>query len=163
MLDVIGFHTDRDYQAELDTLNREIRALTIKVTEGRFYSYEDRHNTYGRLDNLHRQAGVLTREAAMETQRLDRLEAAVRLLGDAALGFVAYVVFGPAALPLEPLYEVRLIDPDGYTVPDMIRTNLPAARVDKARTQLLTVDGPAHERMWGRKWAAGYRVQVTSF
>lgn len=162
MLDVLGFHTDRDYQTELDTLNREIRALTNKVTGGHFYSYEDRHNTYGRLDNLNNQARVLAREAAMETQRLDRLADAVCLVGDADLGFIAYVVFGPAALPLEALYEVRLIDPDGYTVPGTIRTNLPADRVQAASRKLMAVDGPAYARVWGHRMSE-YHVQVTPF
>jgi hypothetical protein len=162
MLDTLGFHIDPDYQAELDTLNREITALTNRVTDGLFYSYEDRHNTHGRLHNLQSRARVLTREAAMEDQRIRRLANAVRAAGDAELGFIAYVVFGPAALPVEPLYEVRLIDEDGYTVPGTIRTNLPASRVARASRQLMTVDGPKYARMYGRRWV-GSRVQVTPF
>jgi hypothetical protein len=78
------------------------------------------------------------------------------------LGFIAYVVFGPKALPLEPLYEVRLIDPSGYTVPDTIRTNLPASRVEKVRRKLLSVDARANARLWGYQ-VCEYRVQVTPF
>lgn len=162
MLTALSFHTDPDYQAELATTQAEIRALTHKVTDGRFHSHEDRHNTYGRLDNLRRRETVLIREAAMEDQRLTRLADAVRVAGDADLGFIAYVVFGPAALPVQPLYEVRLIDEDGYTVPGCVRTNLPASRVERAKRHLMTVDGPAYARMWGRRFV-GYRVQVTPF
>lgn len=162
MIDVLGFHDDRDYHAELTALRAEIRALTHKVEDGRFYSYEDRHNTYGRLDNLHRQEQVLVREAAMEDQRLARLADAVRLVGDVELGFIAYVVFGPAALPIRPLYEVRLIDEYGYTVPSCIRTNLPAERVARVERELMTVDGPRYARERALRFV-GYRVQVTPF
>lgn len=162
MLDVLGLHTDRDYQAELATLRTRIRALTAQVTAGRFHSWEARHNTRGELYNLRRQETVLVREAAMEDQRLTRLADAVRLVGDADLGFVAYVVFGPSALPVAPLYEVRLVDEYGHTVPGSVRTNLPADRVERVKTELLTVDGPADARMWGRPFS-GYEVQVTPF
>lgn len=162
MIDVLGFHDNRDYHAELATLRREINTLTIKVTSGSFYSYEDRHNTYGHLDSLTHRESVLVREAAMENQRLDRLADAVRMAGDAELGFIAYVVFGPDALPVEPLYEVRLIDEYGYTVPGSIRTNLPAGRVENASTQLMTVDGPRYARECALRFV-GYRVQVTAF
>jgi hypothetical protein len=162
VIDNLGFHVVRDYQTELTQLNREITALTRKVTIGSFYSHEDRHNTYGRLSDLQARAAPLTTELAMETQRLDRLAAAVRIVGDAQLGFIAYVVFGPKALPLEPLYEVRLLDPNGYTVPGTVRSNLPASRVEKTRQELLTVDAKANVRIWGDQLSA-YRVQVTPF
>jgi hypothetical protein len=162
VIDNLGFHTDRDYQTELAQLNREINALTGRLEIGLFYSPEDRHNTYGQLNSLQHQAQVITREAAMENQRLDRLTDAVRIAGDPVLGFIAYVVFGPKALPLEPLYEVRLLDPNGYTVPGTVRTNLPASRVEKTRQKLLTVDAKANVRIWGDR-LSGYRVQVTPF
>ena len=162
MIDNLGFHTDRDHQNELDRINREIAAVTGRITIGGFYSPEDRWNTHGRLTNLQNQQRALLREVAMENQRLDRLAKAVRLVGDPELGFIAYVVFGPKALPLEPLYEVRLIDPSGYTVPDTIRTNLPADRVDKARRKLLAEDARANARLWGYQ-VCEYRVQVTAF
>lgn len=162
MIDVLGFHDDRDYQAELKPIQAQIRALTIKVTGGSFYSYEDRHSTYSRLDNLRHQESVLIREAAMEDQRLNRLADAVRLAGDAELGFIAYVVFGPDALPVQPLYEVRLIDEYGYTVPGSVRTNLPAGRVESVSARLMTVDGPRHARERALRFV-GYRVQVTPF
>lgn len=162
MIDNLGLHTDRDHQTELDGINREIAAVTARITIGGFYSPEDRHNTYGRLDSLNTQQRTLLREAAMENQRLDRLADAVRTVGDYQLGFIAYVVFGPKALPLEPLHEVRLIDPNGYTVPGTVRTNLPASRVEKARRKLLTVDARADARIWGGQ-VCEYRVQATPF
>jgi len=163
MIDVCGFHTDPDYRDELATVNAEINALTNKITGRRFHSYEDNHNTYGRLGDLQGQARTLIREAAMQDQRLDRLARAVHHAGDAVLGFIAYVTFGPTALGLEPLYEVRLLDPSGRTVPGTIRSNLPARRVQKTRIRLLTQDGPAYMRMWGRTWTSGYRAQATAF
>ena len=162
MIDNLGLHTNHDHQAELDRLNREINAITGRITVGLFHSPEDRWNTHGRLTNLQNQQRTLLREVAMENQRLDRLAKAVRLVGDPELGFIAYVVFGPKALPLEPLYEVRLIDPNGYTVPDTIRTNLPAGRVEKARRKLLAEDARANARLWGYQ-VCEYRVQVTAF
>jgi hypothetical protein len=164
VIDVLGFHDERDYHAELATLQAEINALTSKVQGGRFYSYEDRHNTYGRLDNLTSRARTLTTEAAMEDQRIRRLADAVQIAGDADLGFIAYVVFGPQALPMQTLYEVRLVDEYGYTVPGTVRTNLPADRVAKASNRLMTVDGPAYARMYGRRWVpSDHQVQVTPF
>ncbi len=161
MIDNLGFHVVRDYQTELTKLNREINALTGRLEVGLFYSPEDRHNTYGRLSTLQRQAQIITRNAAMENQRLDRLADAVRTVGDTELGFIAYIVFGPKALPLEPLHEIRLIDPNGYTVPGTVRTNLPASRVEKARRKLLAVDARADARIWGGR-VCEYRAQVTA-
>lgn len=162
VIDNLGFHVDRDYQAELDSLNRQINATTGRIEIGLFHSYEDEWNTRGRLATLQTHARDLAREVAMENQRLDRLTAAVRVAGDPVLGFIAYVVFGPKALPLEPLYEVRLIDPNGYTVPDTVRTNLPADRVASARKKLLAEDRIANARIWGAQLCE-YRVQVTPF
>ncbi|MFD8516519.1 hypothetical protein ACFV27_36945 [Streptomyces antimycoticus] len=136
MIDILGFHTDRDYQAELAALPHDIDTLTIRT---------------------------LTREAALENQRLNRLASAVRFAGDPTLGFIAYVAFGPDALPIPPLYEVRLIEPDGiYTVPDSVRTNLPAERVEGAKRQLLAEDAVRHAKLWGFD-PTQYRVQVTAF
>ncbi|WP_435606612.1 hypothetical protein [Streptomyces ardesiacus] len=162
MLNTLGHHTNRDYQTELHTLQAQINALTGKITIGDFHSHEDQHNTHSRLHNLQTQEKNLRREAAMENQRIDRLAAAVRTAGDPDLGFIAYVVFGPAALPVAPLYEIRLLDEYGYTVGGTIRTNLPASRVEKARRELLTVDAPRHAGLWGAHVSA-YRVQVTPF
>lgn len=162
MIDNLGFHVDRDYQAELDSLNRQINATTGRIEVGLFHSYEDEWNTRGRLTTLQTHARVLAREVAMENQRLDRLTAAVRVAGDPVLGFIAYVVFGPKALPLETLYEVRLIDANGYTVPGSVRTNLPASRVEAASQRVLDVEGRENARIWGEQLCE-YRVQVTPF
>lgn len=162
MIDNLGFHVDRDYQAELDRLQRQIKAVTTKVTGGGFYSYEDRHNTYAQLENLERRARTLITDVAMERQRLDRLTAAIRTAGDPELAFIAYVVFGPAALPLEPMYEARLVDEYGHTVPGCVRTNLPFGRVERVKSQLMKVDGPAYAREMALRFV-GYRVQVTPF
>lgn len=162
MLDLLGFHEDRDLHTELAALRRDYDATAARCTNAAFATPEHSWNTWGRLDSLRHQIRVLTREAAMEDQRLQRLAQAVQIVGDIDLGFIAYVTFGPAALPVEPLYEIRLIDPDGYTVPDTIRTNLPADRVEDARQALLTVDGPAYARRFGYRWR-GYSVQVTPF
>jgi hypothetical protein len=162
VIDTLGFHTDRDYHEELTEIRKEINALTGRVAMDVFHSWEARHNTTARLVDLHAQAAVLTREAAMEDQRIQRLADAVRVVGDADLGFITYVVFGPNALPLTPLYEVRLVDPDGYTVPGTVRTNLPADRIDRAKQQLMTAEGPAYARERGLRFT-GYRVQVTPF
>src|ERR1041384_5266670 len=99
VIDNLGFHTDRDYQAELDSLNRQINATTGRLQIGLFHTPEDERNTRGRLTTLQPHARIRAREAAMENQRLDRLTAAVRVVGDPILGFIAYVVFGPQALP----------------------------------------------------------------
>lgn len=162
MIDNLGFHIHRDLHAELAQLRRQIASLTQQVIGNSFYSYEAGWNANARLDRLTEQARVLTREAAMEDQRIRRLVDAVRVVGDADLGFIAYVVFGPRAIPMETLYEVRLIDSDGYTVGDTVRTNLPLSRVDAARKQLMTVHAPPHARLWDRP-LSDYRVQVTPF
>jgi hypothetical protein len=162
VIDNLGFHLDSDFHTELAALRKEIDSLTLLVTQGAFHSYEAGWNTRARLDGLLHQETVLAREAAMEDQRIQRLADAVQLVGDAELGFIAYVAFGPAALPLETLYEVRLIDSNGYTVPGTVRTNLPASRLDRAKTRLMTVDGPEYARQFGYTWR-GYHVQVTPF
>ncbi|MFM9780404.1 hypothetical protein [Streptomyces scabiei] len=162
MIDNLGFHTDRDYQAELDSLNRQINATTGRLQIGLFHSPEDERNTRSRLTTLQTHARILAREAAMENQRLDRLTAAVRVVGDPILGFIAYVVFGPQALPLEPLYEIRVLDTNGYTVPGTVRTNLPASRVESASQKVLNKEGRENARLWGERLSS-YRVQVTPF
>ena len=162
MIDNLGFHTHPDLHTELAKVRREIDSLTQQTINNSFYSYEAGWNANARLDMLNNRARVLTREVAMEDQRINRLVNAVQIVGDANLGFIAYVVFGACAIPVEPLYEVRLIDSDGYTVGGSIRTNLPLSRVDAARGRLMAVDAPAHARLWERP-LSGYRVQVTPF
>ena len=162
VIDNLGFHVHADHHTELARLRKQIASLTRQVTDGAFYSYEAGWNASARLDRLTAQARILTREAAMEDQRIQRLADAVRIVGDPDLGFIAYVVFGPQAIPVETLYEVRLIDSDGYTVGVTIRTNLPLSRVDAARNRLMTVDAPAHARLWDRP-LHDYHVQITPF
>jgi hypothetical protein len=43
--------------------------------------------------------------------------------------------------------ELRLVDPDGYTVPGTAQ-NVPDADVDKVRHQLLTETAPQHAAQW---------------
>lgn len=162
MIDVLGFHDDTDYAAELAAVRAEIETLTRRVTADAFYSYEDRHNTWSRLDGLRHRAAELARETAMDDQRTARLATAMRTIGDPELGFIAYVVFGPAALPVEPLYEVRLVDEDGHTLFGSVRTNLPAVRAARAVGQLATVIGPRLARVRGRD-IADYQLAITAF
>ncbi|MGW4270806.1 hypothetical protein ACWEGQ_00210 [Streptomyces seoulensis] len=162
MIDNLGFHTHPDYTTELTTIQTEIRSLTSRINIGNFHNWEAHHNTWSHLHDLHAQEKNLLREIAMENQRLNRLETALRAVGDIHLGFIAYIVFGPAALPVEAMYEVRLLDDNGYTVPDTVRTNLPASRIESAKRHLLTVDAPKHARLWGAH-VSDYRVQVTPF
>lgn len=162
MLDNLGFHTDRDLHAELATLDQRIISLSAQTGHGS--SWTDIPNAWAELDNTRFRVRVLRREAAMEDQRLHRLDAAVRIVGDPVLGFIAYVVFGPAALPIAPLYEIRLIDPNGiYTVPESIRTNLPASRVDAAVKAARSSEVIAQRAaVWGDN-PNDYRVQITAF
>ncbi|MFD9721059.1 hypothetical protein [Streptomyces sp. NPDC059076] len=165
MIDNLGFHTDRDLQSELAAVQRQVNALEGRVTVGLFYSPEDRHNTYGQLTNLQVRANTLAAELAAENEELDRLTAAVRIVGDPDLGFIAYVVFGPAALPMESRYEVRVIERrGGYTVPGTVRRNIPAAVVSEASRELLTavVKRGGHAELWGNT-IRDYRVQVTAY
>ncbi|MFF7335385.1 hypothetical protein [Streptomyces sp. NPDC008150] len=148
MIDQLGYHDTRDLRAELTALDAQIA----------------RTRAYDTQQTLLRRRPVLVREAAMEDQRLHRLATAVHQAGDLDLGVLAYIVYGPKALPVAPLYEVRLIDENGYTVPGAVRTNLPADRVEKARTELMTVDGPKWARMYGHRWVPSrHRVQTTAF
>ena len=163
MIDTLGFHTDRDLNAELAELQRHINGLVGRLETGCFFHYEDRWNTQSRLDNLRYQADVIAREAAIEDASIDRLAAAVRTVGDPDLGFIAYVVFGPDALPMEALHEVRLIERTGsYTVGGSIRRNVPADKVSETERELLTVDAKRHARLWGRT-IRDYRTQVTAY
>ena len=99
MLDTLGFHTDTDHQAELDALNAEIAELTEQIRADRFYSPEARTNAYLKLGSLHRRVPDLEWNAEIEKQRLEWIADGVRLVGDAALGVIAYVVFGTSVLP----------------------------------------------------------------
>lgn len=161
MIDTLGSR-DRDLHAELATLQNEIDVTLARVTANNFSTPETGWNTWSHLDNLRFRHRILAKEAAMEDQRLDRLTQAVRAVGDPELGFIAYVVFGPSAVPVEPLYEIRLIDGNGYTIPESVRTNLPADRLGRAQGQLQTVLAPRFARARGES-ARNYQVQVTPF
>jgi len=52
--------------------------------------------------------------------------------------------------------ELRLVDPDGYTVPGTAQT-VPDTDVDAARQQLLTEVAPAHAAQWAD---FGYRASA---
>ncbi|MFG2540617.1 hypothetical protein ACGFU4_35805 [Streptomyces sp. NPDC048511] len=165
MIDNLGFHTDRDLHAELATLNRNITSLLGRVEIGNFYSWEDRYNTESDLANLQARAQRLADEIAEDDADTDRLLAAIRLVGDHDLGFIAYVVYGPKALPVSPLHEVRLIERDGgYTVPGSVRRRVPADQVAAVQRELLTgvVARNGHARIWGRT-IRDYRTQVTAY
>jgi hypothetical protein len=99
VLDALGFHTDPDFQTELDTLNVEIATLMQQVAEDKFRYPEDRMNAHSALDNLQRRARALEPKAAEQNQRLDWIASCVRLVGDAELAGIAYVVFGTSVLP----------------------------------------------------------------
>jgi len=43
---------------------------------------------------------------------------------------------------------LRLVDPDGYTVPGAVHVNVPAARQAEVTSQLLRDDAPAHAAEW---------------
>lgn len=165
MIDTLGFHTDRDLQGELATLQREIDQLTTRVTVGWFHSPEAELNTWADLDNRRQRAAILTRDIAAEDEELERLASAIRTVGDPDLGFIAYVVFGPHALPMQARYEVRIIERcGGYTVPGMVRRNLTASQIqstgDDLMRQILKRDG--HADMWGKNWHA-YQVLQTAY
>lgn len=163
MITSLGFHTDRDLHTELAALQSDIRITTARCANNTWSTPETGWNTWGHLDNLRFRYRVLAKEAAMEDQRINRLTHAVQQVGDPQLGFIAYVIFGPNALPVEPLYEIRLIDSYGYTVAtDSLRTNIPARRLESARRDLLHVVAPRYARDMGMD-VRDLRVQVTAF
>ncbi|MFD7855212.1 hypothetical protein ACFV6B_13125 [Streptomyces microflavus] len=165
MIDNLGFHTDTDLHTELAGLNRQITALTGRLDIGNFHSWEDRYNTDSQLTNLQARAERLTVKITEADAETDRLLAAIRLVGDPTLGFIAYVVYGPKVLPVPPLHEVRLIERDGgYTVPGTVRRRVPADQIVEVERELLNeVAAPnGHARLWGRTVRA-YRTQVTAY
>ncbi|MGW1409427.1 hypothetical protein [Streptomyces sp. NPDC002403] len=165
MIDSLGFNTDRDLDAELDTLNREINALTGQIAINNFHSPEAAWNTSAQLTNYLGRAERLAEELATEQAELGRLAAAIRAVGNPHLGFIAYVVFGPAALPTAPLYEVRVIERvGGYTVPGLVRRRVAAEDVVETQRELLAavVKRGGHAEVWGRT-IRGYRTQVTAY
>ncbi|MFJ7990275.1 hypothetical protein [Streptomyces sp. NPDC096351] len=166
MLDNLGFHTDRDYHAELDTLNTEINALTGQFEIGLFHSWEAQQNASNRLASLQHRADVIARAAAADDANQNRLAEAVRLVGDIDLGFIAYVVFGPDALPMPARYEIRLIERHGrgYTVPGTTRRDLTEDQLDEVTRELYTeaLRPGGHARLWGLD-GRDYRTVVTKY
>lgn len=167
MIDNLGFHTDRDIDldTELATLNREITALTGQIAIGNFHSPEAAWNTSAQLTDAQCRATLIAEELAAENAELNRLAAAIRTVGDVELGFIAYVVFGPTALPVPPLYEVRVIERDGgYTVPSLVRRRVAAEDVLETQRELLAavVKRGGHADVWSRT-IRDYRTQVTAY
>ncbi|MFJ1900462.1 hypothetical protein [Streptomyces sp. NPDC088115] len=165
MIDSLGFHTDRDLDTELATLNREINALAGRIAIGAFHSPEAAWNTSSQLASIQVRAELITEQLAAEQAEQDRLAAAIRTVGDIELGFIAYVVFGPAALPIPPLYEVRVIERcGGYTVPDLVRRRVSAEDVVETQRELLAavVKRGGHADIWGCT-IRDYRTQVTAY
>jgi hypothetical protein len=164
MLDSLGFHTDRDYRAELDTLQREIDQIARRIQAGSG-SYEDRHNTSSHLATLQRHARALAGLAATEEQEMRRLATAIRTVGDPDLGFIAYVVYGARALPMQALYEVRLVERrGGYSVPGLVRRYVTADQLAdterELRAEVMRWDG--HAAVWGNT-VRDYRISVLAY
>lgn len=99
LLNDLGLHIDRDYQAELDALNTEIAELTQEIRADRFHSLEARTNAHLKLDSLHARVPELEWNAQIQNQRLDWIGDAARMTGDLILGALAYVVYGERVLP----------------------------------------------------------------
>ncbi len=161
MINVLGLHDDRDLHAELATVKREYDVTLARVAIGGFDQYETGWNTSARLSALHTQVHELTRLAAMEDQRIQRLADAISVVGDPVLGFIAYVALGIDALPVDAMYEVRIIQ-GGYGIGDGVRTNLPARRVETATRDLKAGVVRRHARLWDND-PDDYQVQVTAF
>ncbi|MFJ2279286.1 hypothetical protein ACIOEZ_34620 [Streptomyces sp. NPDC087866] len=165
MIDNLGVHTDRDLNTELDALTRQINALTGQFAIDLFHSPEAKWNAQAELTNCQVRAQLLAEELAAETAEQDRLTDAIRTVGDPTLGFIAYVLLGPAALPVQPLYEVRVIERDGgYTVPSLVRRRVTAEDVAETQRELLNavVARGGHAELWGHT-IRDYRTQVTAY
>ncbi|MEU5490301.1 hypothetical protein AB0G98_21500 [Streptomyces sp. NPDC020196] len=164
VIDNLGFHTDRDLHAELATLDRELAGINARTTTGNFHSHEDRINTWSRQDSLQYRRTQLLEDIAQDDAETDRLLAAIRTVGDPDLGFIAYVVFGPAVLPIPALYEVRVIERDGYTVPGTVRRQVTADQVAATEQDLLddVLKPNGYAAAWGHV-RRDYRTQVTAY
>lgn len=62
------------------------------------------------------------------------------------------------------MQELRLIDPDGYTVPGTVQSNVPDANAAKVRDHLLHDVAPAHAAEWAQFGydARNYRVDTAA-
>ncbi|MEU7738223.1 hypothetical protein AB0B51_35105 [Streptomyces griseus] len=165
MIDTLGFHTDDDLHAELANLDRRISDLATQIDHGRFHSLEADRNIRAYHASLLGARPKLAAQVAEADADTDRLLDAVNAVGDAVLGFIAYVVYGPVVLPVPPLHEVRVVERDGgYTVPGTVRRRVPADQVAAVERELRTaVAAPGgHAWIWGRTIRA-YRTQVTAY
>ncbi|MFI6140333.1 hypothetical protein ACIBCC_19360 [Streptomyces griseus] len=165
MIDTLGFHTDDDLHAELADLDRRISNLAAQIDDGCFHSLEAGRNARAYHASLLGARPKLAARVAEADADTDRLLAAVNAVGDAVLGVIAYVVYGPAVLPVPPLHEVRVVERDGgYTVPGTVRRRVPADQVAAVERELRTaVAAPGgHAWIWGRTIHA-YRTQVTAY
>lgn len=163
MLDRFGHHADRDPHAELATLNRRIKSLSAQAAHAG--TYEDRHNADAELSTLRLRAHLCATEAAEADAAHERLSTAVFATGDPLLAFLAYVALGPVALPIEPRYEVRLIQRlGGYTVPNCVRRHLTADQVDDAKREVFAeaLKPSGHARLW-EKTGRDYRTLVVAY
>lgn len=165
MIDNLGFHVHRNLDDELAALNRQINALSAQIEIGIFHSYEARWNAQGQLTHCKFHAALVAEELDAENAELSRLAAGIRTAGNPVLGFIAYVLLGPKALPVEPLYEVRVIERDGgYTVPNLVRRRVAAEDVLETQRELLTAVAKrgGHAELWGHT-IRDYRTQVTAY
>ncbi|MEV6165759.1 hypothetical protein AB0L71_28365 [Streptomyces sp. NPDC052052] len=46
------------------------------------------------------------------------------------------------------MQDIRLLDPDGYTVPGTVQINVPDANAEKVRDHLLNDVAPQHAKDW---------------
>ncbi|MFE3484791.1 hypothetical protein [Streptomyces griseus] len=165
MIDNLGFHADNDLHTELADLDRRIHNLATQIDGGHFHSREAEWNARAYHASLLGARPKLAAQIAQADADTDRLLNAIHLVGDIELGFIAYVVYGPAVLPVPPLHEVRLIERDGgYTVPGTVRRSVPADQIAAVERELLTgaIAPGGHAWIWGRTIAA-YRTQVTAY
>ncbi|MFJ7998978.1 hypothetical protein ACIQ7D_17780 [Streptomyces sp. NPDC096310] len=154
-----------DLRDDLDTITREITALTGRVEIGYFYSPEDQHNTWSRLDNLRPRAQHLADQIAAEDREIQRLADAISATGDLCLGFIGYVIFGPAVLPAPTLYRVQVIERQGgWVVPSSVRRGVTAEQIIETQREILTgvMAYGGHASVWGRA-IRDYRIQITAY
>ncbi|MFJ3141704.1 hypothetical protein ACIPJM_04535 [Streptomyces halstedii] len=154
-----------DLREQLDTITREINALTGRIEIGNFYSPEDQHNTWSRLDNLRPRAQHLADQIAAEDQETQRLADAISATGDLRLGFIGYVIFGPVVLPAPTLYRVQLIERrGGWVVSGTVRRGVTVEQITATQRELLTgvMAYGGHASVWGRT-IRDYRIQVIAY
>jgi hypothetical protein len=165
MLDSLGFHTDRDIRTELADTRRQLEANEARLAIGNLGTYEATVNNAYEHAALATQATALAIEAEEEDIEMRRLADAITRVGDLDLGVLAYITFGPAALPMAARYEVRLIERrGGYTVPGGVRRNVPADQVTATQRELLTwvMRREGHAALWGHS-IRDYRLQTTAY